>query len=292
MLALLRSFPPFSSARLAGALTLCLATAGALAPASAQPTRTVERSVEMDPDGTLTIETFSGAVEVSTWDRPTVEVEVRIEGKSDEQVNRTRIRVEGDREARTVESDFDDLPQERFLGIFEMGEPDRPKTYYTVRMPRRARLNVDVFSASVRVSGAGDDVAVDGFSADVEVEGLEGRLQADVYSGDLRASAVRGGVRFDSFSGDADVSFDALTDDSSFDTFSGDVTLSLPSGAGFDLDSETGMGDLDAAFDTSTLQRNDDSVRGPVNGGGPRISFDTFSGTLTLCAGASCPGSV
>jgi hypothetical protein len=292
MLAPLCSFPPFSSARLAGALALCLVTVGALAPAAAQPARTVERSVEMDPDGTLTLETFSGAVEVSTWDRASVEVEVRIEGKSEEQVNRTQIRVEGDREARTVKSDFDDLPQERFLGIFKMGTPDRPKTYYTVRMPRQARLKVDVFSASVQVSGAGDDVGIDGFSADVTIEGLNGRLQADVYSGDLRATAVRGGVRFDSFSGDADVAFDALTDDSSFDTFSGNVTLSVPAGAGFDLDSETGMGDLDAAFDTSTLERDENSVRGPVNGGGPRVGFDTFSGTLTLCAGASCPGSV
>lgn len=267
-------------------LVVCMGLALALAPhaAQAQATRTVSETVNLDRDGRVQLSTFTGAVDVTTWDRAAVQIDVRIEGDEQEHVDATRIRIDGSGRAVEIETDYDAL-ENRFLGFINLGNNnDRPAAYYTIRMPATADLSIEDFSSELTVDGLRGDLSLETFSSPVTLRDIEGRIRAETYSSDVEAHDVAGGIHFETFSGNATITLRALADDYRFEGFSGDVELRLPADAGFELDAELGMsGDLvsDFSFDAAN---GEDNARGTVNGGGPRIRFETFSGDLTLRA--------
>lgn len=245
--------------------------------AQAQATRTVQRTVDLDRDGTVTVSAFSGRIDVTTWDRASAEIEVRIEGDAQSRVDRTEVRIDSRSRRLEIETDYDALDNSSWNK-----SNDLPDTFYTLRIPRTASLETNVFSAEVTVENLAGDLQADAFSGNINVRGMEGEVRAEVYSGELVATDVAGSVRFSSFSGSADVTFARVADDSSFETFSGDVTLAVAGPDGFDLDADTGMGgSVRANIDIERL-RTDDGYRGAINGGGPRLAFSTFSGDLEL----------
>jgi len=250
------------------------------ATAQAQATRTVQRTIDLDADGSVSVSTFSGAVDVTTWDRASVEVAVRIEATSQSSLDRTEIEFDGSGSRLDIEADFDGVRASNWGR-----STDVPETYFTIQMPRQANLEAKVFSATVSGVDLGGDLEIEAFSGDIDVQGIDGELHIDVYSGDLTATDVRGPVTYSSFSGDATVTVDDLADDWSFSTFSGDATVSLAATAAFEVRADTGMsGSLRAdGFDVQNL-RTDDGYRGAINGGGPRLAFTTFSGAFRLRA--------
>ena len=243
----------------------------ALASAHAQE-RTLQRTLDLPADGDLEISAFSGEIVITTSDEPQVRVEVRIEGDAQEAVDNTEIEFDTGRRSVSIETNFDGLDDPSVLR--DRDDVDPPSTYFTIQMPRTASLEINAFSADVRVTDLSGDLDVSVFSSDVEITTLSGALDANLFSGDLKATGLSGPLSADTFSGNMELTFDTLTNDIEAETFSGRVRLYLPSDAGFEVDADLGMGgDLDSDF---TLDGDE------ANGGGPRISFETFSGDLDL----------
>lgn len=264
--------------------TVLLACTVLLTPhaAQAQATQTVHRTVNLDRDGRVRLSTFTGSISIATWDRAAVQIDVRIEGEEQEHVDATRIRVEESSREVQIETDYDAL-ENSFLGLFDTGDEDRPATFYTIRMPVSAALSIEDFSSEIEVTGLRADLSLETFSSPVTLRDIDGYLRAETYSSELEAQDLAGGIRLETFSGDATIAMHALTDDCQFESFSGDVELLLPPDASFDLDAELGMsGDVHSDFAFTSAGTEDDEYRGTVNGGGPRIRFDTFSGDLVL----------
>lgn len=247
----------------------------------AQATRTVSETVNLDRDGHVRLSAFTGAIDITTWDRADVQIDVRIEG-DEEDVDATRIRIDGnDRELR-IETDYDAV-ERRLLGFINMGSGDRPATYYTIRMPATAALSIEDFSSEIDVTGLRADLAIETFSSPVTLRDIEGSVHAETYSSDLEAHDLAGDLHVETFSGDATVALRRLDGNCQFESFSGDLALYLPADAGFDLDAEFGMnGDLQADFALASVRADGNEYRGAVQGGGPRIRFETFSGDLAL----------
>ena len=257
----------------------------AAAPAQAQDaTRTVSETVDLDADGSVSLKAFTGSIEITTWDRESVDIEVRIEGDDQELVDMTAIRIDGSGRRVTIETDYDDVEDEqKFMGLFNFGDADKPATHYTIQMPRGADLSIEDFSSKINVSDLQADLSINTFSSTIRLRGIEGRLSAETFSSSFRADEVRGSIDFETFSGDATIRFAALTGDSQFESFSGDVELYLPEDATFDLDAEMGMsGSLESDFDLTVNSSGDNEQRGRVGEGGPEIAFETFSGDLEL----------
>ena len=81
----------------------------------------IHKTVPLDPGGRVSIETFKGSIDVTTWDRPEVDITARIEpddsGSDQEQrVRETEVRVTGSGQSVRIESDYDRVHRSRFLG--------------------------------------------------------------------------------------------------------------------------------------------------------------------------------
>lgn len=261
------------------AVLLSLGLAVVAESVSAQTTRTVTRSFSLDPDGHVEVDAFSGSIEVTSGDPERVEAEVRIDGDDEELVDATALRFDASDRRLTIEVDYDEVEDsQEFLGLFSIGDVDRPDVDIDITMPRSASLTVDAFSSDIDVTGLRAGVTLDTFSSSIALHDVEGTVEVETFSGAVEADGLRGSAQLEAFSGDVRFQEAVLTDDSHFETFSGDVELFLPGDASFEVVGEEDMfGDLESDF----ALRAEDGRRIAGNGG-PRIEVETFSGDLRL----------
>jgi DUF4097 and DUF4098 domain-containing protein YvlB len=248
-------------------------------PAAAQNARTVSRSVALDRDGQVTLDTFTGRIDVTAWDQNRVQVEARIESDDAELVEKTALRFDATDQRLSIEVDYDEVKDsQEFLGLFNIGDVDRPAVEFTIKMPRTAALTVDDFSSEISVTGLRANLTLDTFSSTITLRDVEGVLDLETFSGEVEGEDLRGEIQLETFSGDARLRIAALAGDSHFETFSGDVELTLPADASFEIvGDEDAFGDLDSEF----AFRAEDGRR-IVGDGGARIEVETFSGDLRL----------
>ena len=279
------------------ALLFCLV----VPQAHAQASRTVSRTFDLAAGGTVMLDTYKGRVNVQTWDRDQARVQVTIEGEKQANVDDTRIRFDANTDRLEIETDYDKLEDDQKLfELFSLGSVDRPSTAYTLTLPRSTNLEVDTYSAATSVAQLEGSLRFDGYSASltvdrligalradtysgsVEVSRAEGPMEVDTYSGHLQADSVAGSVQFSTYSGSATLGFAALPDDCSFDSYSGDVAITLPSATGAVVETEENA--LETDLPVRLEQIGDDRVRATIGDGGPRLRFDTYSGTLSVRA--------
>lgn len=273
-------------------------------------------------EGSITISTWDrDAVEYEAQIMPTdedphaekVTIQVR---QSDDRLQLATHHEEGDDESVVFGFSEDG---------WQWGGTNSPAVHYTINVPRTATigiddhestidvtglegsLRIDTHDGSIDVSDQGSPVTIDSHDGpisisdqrgDVTIESHEsrmelrrvvGRLDVETHDGDLTAEEVEGGLRFDAHDGTATVSFSALRGDVLAETHDGDVTLSLPSGTGFDLNTDFNDDvDLFSDFDLRSIrivdEDDDDEVnyRGDVNGGGPEIYLESHDGDFEL----------
>jgi hypothetical protein len=240
-----------------------VALAGALAPGCVVSVDThgytarEEKRFTVSGTPDITLATFDGAVEVRTWDRPEVLVEIEKRGDTKEKADQIEVHAEqtGDRirvEARGPAT------TEVVIG-FHVSRSAR----LIATVPRRAnllarsgdgsiavehvtgRLELRTDDGSISAYGIGGDVTADSRDGSVKLESVQGRISVRTQDGSVhvggRIEALR--VR----SGDGTVSVRAetgstLASDWEISTDDGGLVLYVPVSLDAELDAETDDG--------------------------------------------------
>jgi hypothetical protein len=245
------------------------------AAAQAADTKEVHRTVALDRDGRVTVHTFKGSVTVTTWDKPEVRVDARIEPDGDcresrEKVEWTEVRISGGGGSVEIKSDYDEIRHHEhgFLGLFDFETGLRPFVRYTIQMPATARLEIRDYKSGINVSN------------------LKADLRLHTYKGTARVANLDGAARVDTYKGDVRVEFARFSSASRFDTHKGEIDVRLPKDSRFALDADSGRrGDIQSDFAMTThAGRFSRAARasGAVNGGGPELRMTTYKGTLRV----------
>src|SRR5262245_9368329 len=126
----------------AGLAALALSVA---AGAQASDIKEVHKTLALDRDGRVSVHTYKGSVTVTTWDRPEVQVDARIEPGSDDREDRekvqwTEVRISGGGSSARIHSDYDDVKRHSrgFLGLFDWDSGTLPLIHYQIHMPATA----------------------------------------------------------------------------------------------------------------------------------------------------------
>jgi len=246
----------------------------------AADTKEVHRTVALDKTGRVSIETYKGSVNVSTWDRPEVKIDAVIEpdwsdadrdSDQREKVAATEIRISGSGSSVSVQSDYDPVRRihHHLFSIFE-GFGTLPFVRYTIQMPATARLEIE------------------DHKSDIVVAGLKADLRLHTYKGTGRVTGLDGAARVETYKGDVRVEFARYSQPSRFETHKGEIEVRLPKDSHFELDADgTRRGDIQSDFEMTTTHRGHfRSLRatGAVNGGGPTLHMTTYKGTLRVKA--------
>jgi len=247
------------------------------AGAQASDIKEVHKTLALDKDGRVSIHTYKGSVTVTTWDRPEVQVDARIEPGGDEREDREKVqwteaRVSGGGASVQIHSDYDDVKHHShgFFGLFDWDSGSLPLIHYKIQMPATASL------------------AIEDHKSDIRVSDLKADLKLETYKGHARVSNLDGAARAETYKGDVIVEFARYSRASRFETHKGLIELHMPRDSRFELDADGGRrGDVETDF--SVLTRAGHSTRGlrasgAVNGGGPELRMTTYKGTLRIRA--------
>jgi hypothetical protein len=221
-------------------------------------TRTFE--VSGVPD--VQLETFDGAIEVHSWDRN--EIEVEIERRAMEQSLVDQMTVSAEQQGDRVVIKVTGPPRRDFDGI-QIGVNFSPSARLRVALPRNSQLNAS--------SGDGS-ITVEEVTGKLTLNTSDGSIRASRVSGELVARSGDGAIRLDSVEGKFDLetedgsiglegkptvlkmrtndgsirlqveSDSSMTEDWDLQTGDGSVTLTLPSGFNGQVDAETRDGSV------------------------------------------------
>lgn len=182
--------------RSAFALTFALLLAS---PLSAQTnTETVDRTLTLQPGGTLRLKTFSGRVRITGGSGDQVVIKAVRRAR---QSRLDDIKLEITQNGNTIEVDANHR-------LVERRNDNVVETDFDIQVPSGTRLDIKTFSAPVTVIGVTETQHIDGFSSDIRVEAAQwtdgSDLDINTFSGDVTLrlpDSARGDIDFNSFSG-------------------------------------------------------------------------------------------
>jgi Putative adhesin len=270
-------------------------------------------SVKGTPNLRLT--TFDGAIEVRSWDRPEVLVEIEKRGPTREAVDALVVEVEQDGNKIAVEVK---RPKSETFSGFAFHRSASAKLIVSV--PQHTNVAARSGDGSIkieRVMGKLDLNTGDGTIRASEVDGVmtlhtgdgsvhvdNGQGQIDVNTGDGSVEVSGNLTAVKLHTGDGSIVFRAdarvvMSDDWEISTGDGTVTLYLPPDFSAELDAHTNDGGIrnelhvasqaeaDEGAGASRHERDENSrhaIRGRIGGGGKVLKIRTGDGSIRLRA--------
>jgi len=208
---------------------------------------------------------------------PPVSVKEQEKSKKDKAAGMKRIPIEGS--GLTVEEDNNVVTVEI--------ESLRRAVDVVVKVP---------FATSLKLEGTNLN------QTGITVENVSGEIEAESANGGITLKNISGSVVANTTNGDIEVTLAKANPDKpmSFVTFNGDVDVTLPADVKANLKIKSNMGEIYSDFDialkaappvTEASPKKeggkfrvslDRAVYGSINGGGPELKFENFSGNVYL----------
>ncbi|MEX1140396.1 MAG: DUF4097 family beta strand repeat-containing protein [Bacteroidota bacterium] len=259
--------------KLTSYLLLCIGICSGLS--FSQDTREVRKTVPLNRDGRVSIDTYKGSVKVETWEKSEVEIVATIEAEewgrySDDKVRETEIKISDSPGSVRIQTDYDGIRKRSgsFWGIFDGDSGSLPYVHYMIKMPSTASLRIK------------------DYKSDIDVKNLAARFDLNTYKGRVDVTGLAGGLDLETYKGTCRVEFASFPSASSFETYKGDIDLVLPRSTGFTLDADLGRkGDFDSDFSfasSKSRSKKRSSYDGDVNGGGPTLRLRTDKGNFRV----------
>jgi hypothetical protein len=273
--------------------------------------------VSMDHEGTIeridkrfTVETttdlhlysFDGSIEVRSWDKPEVLVQVEKRGQDKDVVAKIEILAEQKDSKILVEARYSGK-----TGFIGFGVYHSPSARLVASVPRNTNLTIRTADGSVvveRVNGRTEIKTSDGsiraseVSGDLLAETTDGSIQLDDVSGRVEARTGDGSIRLTGTpsalrarSGDGSIVLRirdgaAMLEDWMVATSDGSVTIELPDGFNAEIEAEPssdGRVRNDLVLHSQTGGTRDArTLKGRLGEGGKRLTLRTGDGTIRL----------
>jgi DUF4097 and DUF4098 domain-containing protein YvlB len=253
----------------------CLAAAilaAAVPPAIAE--QQINKRVNVAPDATVEVSNVQGSVTITTWDRNEVELVAYLENDRDElefEATERNVRIEVER------------PNGKY------GREEDDDANLTLRVPSRARLNVDTVSADIGVTGARGEQTLESVSGEVRTQAFDAPVRATSVSGEVTVTGNGGkaAVTTENVSGTSSVT--GVRGNYHGEVVSGEINAVIAAGQQLELSSVSGDINLQAEL-TPSARVEMGSVSGtitlkikpPVNAD---FDVESFSGDITSCFG-------
>jgi len=267
-------------------------------------------SYPLSTGGSLRLENFNGSVEISGWDKNTVDIDGTKYANTEYRLREVKIDIVPSTNSITIRT----LPPLDHRG--------NAGARYTIHVPRRIELSSIASSngpirvesieglSHLRTSNGG--VHVTGLVGPLEVQTSNGTIEVTDVTGDttlhssngtIRAEDVRKGrfgattsngsinvrlkdadsspVRLETSNGHIDLTMDAVREVKATSSNSS-ITVHLPASAGATLDAHTSNSSITCDFDVSTHQFSKHRLEGTIGKGGPLLDLGTSNGSIKV----------
>ncbi len=284
-----------------GALVLFLMAAGQSACVinvdSAAFTAREEKHYTVGRAPEITLNTFDGPIEVRSWDRSEVSIEIEKRAPSDAELKQIDVRADqaGDRIVVEVRG------REGRRHLMNFGSPSAK---IVASVPRASnlilksgdgsvkveridgRLEVDTTDGSITVRDGKGDIRARTGDGSIRLENVNGRVDIDTRDGGIRVDGVLQAVKLRTGDGSVVVRADSasgMVDDWDIRTGDGGVELELPQAFDAELDAHTGDGSIRLeGLTVPDVEKNGRAARGKIGAGGRKLRLETGDGSIVI----------
>jgi putative adhesin len=263
----------------------------------------------------LVLDTFDGAIELHSWDRP--EVEVEIEKRAMEQTLLDEIKIETDQKGDVITLKVTGPTRTQFRGV-TVGVHISPTARLRVAVPRNSNIQATSGDGSIRAEALEGKLVlktVDGsvvgtrLGGDVQIRTGDGSIRLDNVTGNLDLETTDGSIGLDDAkptvlkarTGDGSIRATiepdtAMADNWELTTSDGTVVLTLPGLFNAELDAETSDGSVRTSHplldDDRAVRRDGEgsderrerrrTLRSKMGEGGKLLRIRTGDGTIRI----------
>lgn len=254
------------------------------------------------------LETFDGAIEVHSWDRN--EIEVEIEKRAMEQGLVDQIKVSAEQEGDRIVIKVTGPSRREFEGI-QVGVNFSPTARLRVALPRSSQITASSGDGSISVEDVAGKIAIKTNDGSVRGSRLAGELFVRSGDGSIRMDRIEGKLDLETEDGsivieakpttlkvrtsDGSIRMEVepdteMTGDWDVQTADGSVTLTLPSGFNGELDAETRDGSVRASHpgvssEVRSGENRDErrrTLKATLGTGGRTVRVRTGDGTIRI----------
>ena len=243
--------------------------------------------------------TFDGAIQIQSWDKPDVLVQIEKRGPTRESVN--ALEVKSSQDGDTIEVEVV-KPRTTFgVGVRLSGS-----ARLNVWLPRQSdvqarsgdgsilvehlngKIDLHTGDGSIRATDISGEVTLNTGDGSVTADDMQGRLAVDTGDGSVTVSGDVSGLHI--HTGDGSIVYrgqasTSMGDDWEITTGDGGVSLYLPPDFSAELDAHTGDGAIRNDLDVVTAgsgEINRRTVRGRLGDGGRHLRIRTGDGAIRL----------
>ena len=262
----------------------------------------VEKRFTVEKIAELHLYTFDGAIEVRSWDRPEVVVQIEKRGQDKDAVAKIEILSEQKDNKILVEARH--TARTGFVGF---GVYHSPSARLIASVPRNTNLvlrtgdggvivervngrtEIKTSDGTIRASEISGELLAETSDGSIQIEDVTGRVEARTGDGSIRLTGTPSVLRVRS--GDGSIALRirngaAMLEDWMVATSDGSVSIELPDGFDAEIEAEPGSGDRVRNDLTLTSQtggtRDARTLKGTLGDGGKRLTLRTGDGTIRL----------
>jgi Toastrack DUF4097 len=243
--------------------------------------------------------TFDGSIEIQSWDKPDVLVQIEKRGPTRESVDALEVKSTQDGDTVAVEVL---KPRSTFSVGVRLSATARLNVWLPRRSDVRARsgdgaivvehlngkIDLHTGDGSIHATDISGDVTLNTGDGSISADDVQGRLAVDTGDGSVTVSGDVSGLHI--HTGDGSIVYRAhastsMTDDWEITTGDGGVSLYLPSDFSAELDAHTGDGAIRNDLDVMAGgggEINHRTVRGRLGDGGRQLRIRTGDGAIRL----------
>jgi DUF4097 and DUF4098 domain-containing protein YvlB len=271
-------------------------------------------SYDFKPGSRLLLDTYNGAVEISAWDQPKIEIDGARFANSKDRLKDIKIDISRGTDSINIRT------------VPPLDRHGNSGARYQIRVPKQAivelikssngaiRVNgidggatVRTTNGSVRVSSVNGAVSATSTNGAIECQDVTGNVTARTTNGRVRLSGIEGAMDASTTNGSIVASMTRSVDDRKmrFSTTNGGIELRLPTALKNDVRASTTNGSIEvklpsnsnfqvAARTSGSSVRSDFDVRGEVTkkrmegkvgNGGALLDLSTSNGSISLQRG-------
>src|SRR3954470_502081 len=248
---------------------------------------------------TVHLTTFDGAIQIQSWDKSDVLIEIEKRGPTREAVD--AVQIKSSQNGDTIEVEV-----VKPRSTFSVGVRVSPTARFNVWLPRasdvnarsgdgsilvehvKGRVDLHTGDGSIRVNDVSGELTLNTGDGSVTADDVQGRLLIDTGDGGVTISGNLASLRV--HTGDGSIVYRAedatsMTEDWDITTGDGGVSLYLPKDFSAELDAHTGDGGIRNDLDVTTGaggEINRRTLRGRLGDGGRQLRIRTGDGAIRL----------
>lgn len=229
-----------------------------------------DRTVDVRPGASLSLENVNGRIVVSSWDQPRVRIHAVRKAESREVLDKVVVDVRGSGGDLSIVSKMPSKNEGGFLD-FLFGDGGNASVDYELTVPRTADVKVENTNGSITLAEV---------SGRIELATTNGRIEAVHCSGTINASTTNGSIRAELLQVSSGKAME-------FETTNGSISVTVPPTFAATVDADTTNGSIKTDLPVTTRSFSRRELRGTLNGGGAQLSLHTTNGSIEIRSSAA-----